>query len=540
MDIHWTMIAGFLTIIAWFWYFNSKMNRLMQDRGQHTMLVKNDKAQQTEVYAVNMDQQTKVATINRYQQTEVATNNGEVITIDKHQQTELETVDRGQQTELETVDKHQQTEIETVDRDQQTDICKVEQTRKAQGLVVDSDFVGVVQNELEKFENSSMATKYIDIKRENGTKGLEEKLKIVVNKWKTTKLNIAVIGQAGVGKSTFINTFLGNRIAKTGCYETTVRCEPYFHPKNDNMILWDVPGVGTRSFPRNDYLQKINFQSYDFFLLMLSERVYENDLWLMKCILKMKKKAYIIRSKTDQAIENAQKDYPGCPEKEVLDMIKDNIVKEFLSEDIRETNIYLLSGQDDSRFDFKLLVSTLLRETPELKRCAMIFSVSPLSNDIITAKVEELKARIYIQALAASIGATIPIPGAGILVQVALLYEEADFYREQLGTDEDSLNKIAERLQCPVEDLQIKLDMKMHIILRTKTAFLSFLGTTAATEGIQSVLKLAIPIIGSLIAASTNYPLCVYSLRKILSEVEKEARSLNAYVVKWIESESQI
>ncbi|WAR12806.1 TGTP2-like protein [Mya arenaria] len=501
MDIHWTMIAGFLTIIAWFWYFNSKMNRLMQDRGQHTMLVKNDKAQQTEVYAVNMDQQTKVATINRYQQTEVATNNGEVITIDKHQQTELETVDREINRQI---------------------------------------YARWNRRERRKFENSSMATKYIDIKRENGTKGLEEKLKIVVNKWKTTKLNIAVIGQAGVGKSTFINTFLGNRIAKTGCYETTVRCEPYFHPKNDNMILWDVPGVGTRSFPRNDYLQKINFQSYDFFLLMLSERVYENDLWLMKCILKMKKKAYIIRSKTDQAIENAQKDYPGCPEKEVLDMIKDNIVKEFLSEDIRETNIYLLSGQDDSRFDFKLLVSTLLRETPELKRCAMIFSVSPLSNDIITAKVEELKARIYIQALAASIGATIPIPGAGILVQVALLYEEADFYREQLGTDEDSLNKIAERLQCPVEDLQIKLDMKMHIILRTKTAFLSFLGTTAATEGIQSVLKLAIPIIGSLIAASTNYPLCVYSLRKILSEVEKEARSLNAYVVKWIESESQI
>ncbi|XP_052816093.1 T-cell-specific guanine nucleotide triphosphate-binding protein 2-like [Mya arenaria] len=518
MDIHWTMIVGILIIIAWFWYFNSKMNRLMQDRNQHTTLVKNDKEQQTEEYAVNMDHQTNVATINRYQQTEVATDNDEVITIDKHQQTELE----------------------TIDRDQQTDICTVEQTVKAQGLAVDSSLVCAVKYELEKLENSSMATEFLDIKRKNGHKGIEEKLNILVNNWKTTKLNIAVIGRAGVGKSTFINTFLGQKVAKTGSVETTTRCKPYFHPKNNNMRLWDVPGVGTRTFPREDYLQKINFQSYDFFLLMLSDRVYENDLWLMKCILKIEKKAYIIRSKTDEAIANARNDYPECSEKEVYDMIKANLVKEFLSEDIRETNVYLISGQDDSRFDFKLLVSTLLRETPDLKRCAMTFSVAPLSNDIITAKVEELKARIYTQSLAASFGATIPIPGAGILIQVSLLYEEADFYRKQLGTDEDSLNKIAERLKCPVKDLQVKLDMKMHIILRTKAALISFLGANAATEGIQSVLKLAIPLIGSLIAAGTNYPLCVYSLRKILSEVEKEARSLNAYVVNWIERETPV
>ncbi|XP_052818573.1 T-cell-specific guanine nucleotide triphosphate-binding protein 2-like isoform X1 [Mya arenaria] len=306
------------------------------------------------------------------------------------------------------------------------------------------------------------------------------------------------------------------------------------------MVLWDVPGVGTRSFPRNDYLQKISFRSYDFFLLMLSERVYENDLWLMKCILKIKKNAHIIRSKTDQAIENAQKDYPDRPKKEVYDMLKDHIVKEFLSENIRVTNIYLISGHDDSRFDFKLLVSTLLRETPDLKRCAMTLSVAPLSNDIITTKVDVLKERTNAHALLSSMVATIPIPGAGILVQVVMLYEEANFYRTQLGTDEDSLKKIAERVHCSVKDLQIKLDMKMHIILRTKMAFLSYLRTNIATEGIQSVLKLAIPLIGSLIGVGTNYSLCVYSLRKILSEVEKEARSLNAYVVKWTESESQI
>lgn len=103
-----------------------------------------------------------------------------------------------------------------------------------------------------------------------------------------------VIGSfSGVGKSTFINCFRNVQAedegaARVGVVETTNEPKAYEHPDFANLKVWDLPGrdiplfettcrriilgVGTPNYPRSEYLQKIQFERYDFFLILCRTR----------------------------------------------------------------------------------------------------------------------------------------------------------------------------------------------------------------------------------------------------------------------------
>lgn len=77
-------------------------------------------------------------------------------------------------------------------------------------------------------------------------------------------LHIAVTGESGTGKSSFINAIreLGDEdeaAAKTGVTETTTEPTRYQHPTMPNVMLWDLPGIGTPKFKARSYLKQIQF-----------------------------------------------------------------------------------------------------------------------------------------------------------------------------------------------------------------------------------------------------------------------------------------
>ena len=105
-------------------------------------------------------------------------------------------------------------------------------------------------------------------------------------------LNIAVTGESGSGKSTFVNAFRGidntdETAAPTGVVETTMEPESYPHPRYPNVILWDLPGVGTTRFPADQYLKYVGFEKFDFFIIISADRFRENDAKLAQEIKKM-------------------------------------------------------------------------------------------------------------------------------------------------------------------------------------------------------------------------------------------------------------
>lgn len=133
---------------------------------------------------------------------------------------------------------------------------------------------------------------------------LQEYIKKKNNEWKGTQLHIGVTGLSGVGKSSFINAIRGVKpghqtYAKVDINETTTELTSYPHPENVNLIFWDMPGAGTKSFPREGYFEKVQFYKYDIFLILFHKRFHEDVTWLAKQVKSLGKQCLFIRTHTD-------------------------------------------------------------------------------------------------------------------------------------------------------------------------------------------------------------------------------------------------
>ena len=165
---------------------------------------------------------------------------------------------------------------------------------------------------------------------------MTEKIKKYLEEYQNVKLDIAITGESGSGKSTFVNAFRGidnrdDRAAPTGVVETTMKPEPYPQPIYPNVTIWDLPGVGTTNFPADEYLKLVEFEKFDFFILVSANRFSEDDAKLAKDIKNMGKKFYFVRSKIDHNLRDAQKGKTEYDEEKKLKEIRENCIQGWLS-----------------------------------------------------------------------------------------------------------------------------------------------------------------------------------------------------------------
>ncbi|XP_065328160.1 interferon-gamma-inducible GTPase 10-like [Pelmatolapia mariae] len=266
-----------------------------------------------------------------------------------------------------------------------------------------------VKEALQKNNNAAAAAK------------IEENLKQQNN----IPLNIAITGESGSGKSTFVNAFRGlcddeEGAAPTGVVETTSEVTEYPHPNYPNVKLWDLPGIGTTKFPAKKYLKLVGFEKYDFFIIISATRFTENDVKLTQEIQKIKKKFYFVRSKIDNDI-NAERRKRDFNEEKTLKVIRDDCVHRLRDLGVESPQVFLVSSFELHLYDFSLLHETLDRDLPEHKRHALLRAMPNISLEIIDKKKKTFKRRLYwLSALSAAVVA-VPVPGLSIAVDIAVL-----------------------------------------------------------------------------------------------------------------------
>ncbi|CAF1525944.1 unnamed protein product [Didymodactylos carnosus] len=363
----------------------------------------------------------------------------------------------------------------------------------------------------------------------NGVRGFENFLNNRLNAWHASPLKVAKTGESGSGKSMFINTIRGlnpadNVAALTGVTETTDRVEDYPHPENPNLIFYDLPGVNTPNFPRDTYLEKVNYKQYDFFIIISRTRFTDNDLWLAKEVKTRGKSFFFVRTYVDVDLVNERRDRPETyDDRAVLDRIRNNSLDHLRTIE-SNPKVFVICGllSQTTKFDYGLMAETLLMEYPSYKRQAMILAMTMNCKEVMKAKVNELRSKIWMVATLSAGIAAVPVPGLSFSVDQTLLLAWIIRYKKQLGLDDKSLQKVAALHDIPLAELQGQIQSIFSVYFFTDLPKLMYvLLESQAVGGAVEEFSRFIPIVGSFIASAISFSVIMGMLHKMLNDMEK-------------------
>ncbi|XP_051019259.1 interferon-inducible GTPase 1-like [Acomys russatus] len=302
--------------------------------------------------------------------------------------------------------------------------------------------------------------------------GATSVIRDALEKINNAPINVAVTGESGAGKSSFINALRGvgpeeEGAAEEGVVETTMKRTPYKHPKIKTLTLWDLPGIGTQKFPPKDYLEKVKFQQYDFFIIVSATRFTKLELDLAKAVRFIKKNYCFVRTKVDFDLENQKKSKPRTFDREkTLKEIRSYCENTFTDNKVDVPPIFLISNHNLSDYDFPDLIETLNRDIPVLKRHNFILAMPNITETVIQRKYSSLHQLIWVEAFKFRLLATFPVDNILLDSDVENPKMTLNFYRDLFGVDDKSLELMAKDLQVPVEQLRKKL--KSPYVLETE------------------------------------------------------------------------
>nr|XP_032659196.1 interferon-inducible GTPase 5-like [Chelonoidis abingdonii] len=293
-----------------------------------------------------------------------------------------------------------------------------------------------------------------------------------------TELNIAITGESGAGKSSFLNALRGlgdedEGSAETGVVETTKEPERYQHFKYPNVIFWDLPGIGTPDFQPHTYLEQVTFNHYDFFIIIASERFRANHTKLAQEIRRMGKKFYFVRSKVDLDLYN-EKDKKSFSEETTLEKIRNDCIKHLCREGMSSPQVFLVS--------------------------------------------------------------TVPLPALSVKCDFGILVDNMREYCEIFGLDDISLIILASQVRKSVAELKsvIKSPLAKNISEETAKEQL----TKAAGKGLILAKHFIsmVPVVGTVFAAERSFTVTYRMLNNFLDDVAEDAQRV---LIKAVERENK-
>ncbi|XP_058608650.1 interferon-inducible GTPase 5-like [Onychostoma macrolepis] len=356
-------------------------------------------------------------------------------------------------------------------------------------------------------------------------------IKEYLKKQDLVELNIGVTGESGSGKSTFVNAFRGlgdeeEGSAKTGVVETTTEPEVYLHPKYKNVKVWDLPGIGSPNFKADEYLKLVQFERYDFFIIIASDRFRECHTQLAKEIMRMGKTFYYVRSKTDMSIE-AEKRKKNFDLKKTLDTIREDCENGLRKIGIEDPVVFLVSGWELGKYDLNVLQERMEMELPQHKRRVLMLALPNITLEINEKKKKALEEDIGIVALLSACVAAVPVPGLSIAVDLAIIAVEIEKYCHAFDLDKESLEKLCERYGRRIETVEslIKSAWYKGICTGSIITILRNVSFLITEDAVESVVRF-VPILGAVVAGAMSFWAVSTMLKSALNDIAEDARNV--------------
>ncbi|KFO26636.1 T-cell-specific guanine nucleotide triphosphate-binding protein 2 [Fukomys damarensis] len=342
-------------------------------------------------------------------------------------------------------------------------------------------------------------------------------LKIIEN----APLSIAVTGETGVGRSTFINALrrVGHEeesAAPTGPVVTTTEVTAYQYLKCPGVTIWDLPGHGCTDFLLSKYLEEI--ADYDLFFIISATRFKNIDAQLARVITNMKKKVYFVRTKVDHDVFSNQRNKPKTFNKEeILQEIRNYFVRQLEEVSVTVDRVFLVSSLERAEYDFPELENTLLRDLPALKLHIFMQFLSSIAEAAIDQKRDSLKQNIWWESMRAAASATVPLVGLFSDGDVEKMQDTLALYRSSFGLDDASLEKMAKDLHVSVERLKANLQSPRLLSAECSESF---------WEKMKQYMVKALSLMGGPLATGFSFTKTYYLQNYFLETVASDAKAL--------------
>jgi len=356
-----------------------------------------------------------------------------------------------------------------------------------------------------------------DLKREIQT--LAQQTQTMLDEFEQTKVNVALIGEPGVGKSSLMNAIVGRKVAQTGSTgETTRTAQAVPHDEVAGVVFWDLPGCGTPNHPRETYIddQKL-LDNYDLFILVTDKRVRQGDEWLFRKLCKEANRPFfVVRTHFDQVVDELD-------ESEARARINEDIRKQLSAGDDLRVYIVALKGPKD--YDLGHLVEAIIDSLSGLKRDKIALAVAPLTEELLRKKRLSVEKIISRYALVSAANGFNPVPGLDISVDVSVLAIMAGQVVSAYGLAEDQLN-FGTRKTITVGTMkmvrEIAKPVTEYIAREGITLILRRLGTGIAGHSVARW----VPLVGQAVASYLGYKLTIRFGMELIADCEEASRAV--------------
>jgi small GTP-binding protein len=356
-----------------------------------------------------------------------------------------------------------------------------------------------------------------DLKREIQT--LAQQTQTMLDEFEQTKVNVALIGEPGVGKSSLMNAIVGRKVAQTGATgETTLTAQSVPHDEVAGVIFWDLPGCGTPNHPRETYIADQHLlENYDLFVLVTDKRIRQGDEWLYRQLCKEAGQPFfVVRTHFDQVIDEMD-------ETEARARIHEDIRKQLSeSSDLR---VYIVALKGPREFDLGPLMEAIIDSLSGLKRDKVALAVAPLTEELLRKKRLSAEKIISRYALVSAANGFNPVPGLDVSVDIGVLAVMAKQVVAAYGLTDDQLS-FGSRKTIAAGTMKL-----IREIAKPATEYL-------AREGILLILRRLgsgiashsvarwVPFVGQAVASYLGYQLTMRFGMELIADCEQASRAV--------------
>ncbi len=318
-----------------------------------------------------------------------------------------------------------------------------------------------------------------------------------------TEVKIALFGQPGAGKSSLINSIIGQGVANTGARTAvTTGAEVYVH---NGVRFVDLPGYGTARFPANEWLEQFNPEQYDMFLCVFSGKFHESDTVLFRELQVKNKVCVFVRYKADEIWDQGKS----------ITESKEDIAQDVNGQVGKTVKTFFISNRTGEGVE--ALYTVIEDNLNAAKRVRFIMAGDAKSKEFLMEKKAVCDDLVTKYAAVAAANALNPIPGVDAAVDVGIIAKLFSSIRDAYGLDEALLKKSAASMQLANTILKYATTEGILVLLKS-----------VASRTVVKQFSKYIPIVGQIIAGTVGFGIVKYAGNGYLDDCHQLAEKILA------------